>query len=350
MFVVVRRARGRSYERVQRDFRERFNRDHPHRNTIHYNYMKYLEWGTSYNRCEYNSGRRRTARVNANIEAVRNAIEGVHRLPISARRNGLGIPKSSFNRITLRELNFHPYRIRIRHALQEGDFHRRLQFCYWFLEQCRDPDFIRLVVIGDEAAFSMNGEVNTKNVVRYAPKGEPPAFNYDRSNSREKINVWVGLCGDGTIIGPYYFDGNVNGNEYLQMLNALVIPELALNYLLEFNRLWWFQDGAGPHRHGDVLERLVEIFHNRFVALNHAIEWPARSPDLTPCDFFFWGYLKSQVFTSPPPSIEALRLRITENVDLLRAKPEFILNSFRSMQRRANICIERGGRHVEGQV
>ena len=27
-------------------------------------------------------------------------------------------------------------------------------------------------------------------------------------------------------------------------------------------------------------------------------EWPARSPDLTPCDFFLWGWLKEQVYST----------------------------------------------------
>ena len=28
---------------------------------------------------------------------------------------------------------------------------------------------------------------------------------------------------------------------------------------------------------------------------NRGRDWPARSPDLNPCDFFTWGFLKSKV-------------------------------------------------------
>jgi hypothetical protein len=28
--------------------------------------------------------------------------------------------------------------------------------------------------------------------------------------------------------------------------------------------------------------------------------WPAHSPDLNPCDFFFWGCLKAKVYNSNP--------------------------------------------------
>jgi len=57
--------------------------------------------------------------------------------------------------------------------------------------------------------------------------------------------------------------------------------------------LWWFQDGAAPHMPNDVSARLRELFGGQIVALNFDTEWPPRSPDFTPCDFFLWSYLKS---------------------------------------------------------
>jgi hypothetical protein len=30
--------------------------------------------------------------------------------------------------------------------------------------------------------------------------------------------------------------------------------------------------------------------------------WPPRSPDLTPCDFFLWGFIKDRVFVLPLPA------------------------------------------------
>ena len=49
------------------------------------------------------------------------------------------------------------------------------------------------LVIGDQAAFVMNGNVNSRNIIEYASKGQPPAFHYDKSVSREKLIVWIGL-------------------------------------------------------------------------------------------------------------------------------------------------------------
>ena len=62
-----------------------------------------------------------------------------------------------------------------------------------------------------------------------------------------------------------------------------------------FRDLWWAQDGAPVHGLIEVRGRLNGVFGNdRVIGLGHNVEWPPRSPDLTPCDFFLWGYLKGK--------------------------------------------------------
>ena len=99
-----------------------------------------------------------------------------------------------------------------------------------------------------------------------------------------------------------------------------------------------------------VTNLLDELFDNRVIGLGHQVEWPPRSPDLTPCDFFLWGYLKSKVFISPPDSLDDLRQRITNEFTNLRQKPHIIQSAMRSMARRVYLCIENEGRHVEGRI
>ncbi|KAG8309710.1 hypothetical protein J6590_078314 [Homalodisca vitripennis] len=48
----------------------------------------------------------------------------------------------------------------------------------------------------------------------------------------------------------------------------------------------------------------------------HSANPPPRSPDLTVCDFFLWGYLKEQVYTRSFNNDEELKQSIEE--DLLR--------------------------------
>ena len=202
----------------------------------------------------------------------------------------LGIPSATFNRITRLDLNFHPYQM-IKHLqLLLGDRQRCLQFCQWLLDR---PDrFLEDLLIGDEAGFAMNAMVNTHNIRAYRPRGQPPVeFDYQRNNSRLKVTTWVGLMGNGTILGPVFFDENVNGPRYLAMINEQVVPALANERRDRrqgngrFRRVWWAQDGAPCHRNRATTDRLIELFGERVIALNRPVEWPPGSPELTPLDF-----------------------------------------------------------------
>ena len=273
--------------------------------TVYRNVTNYNANGTSHNQNPGRSGRRRTRRSAANIEAVRHAFQNHPDGTISSRRNGLGIPLATFNRITQLDLNFHPYQMIKHHQLLPGDRQRRLQFCQWLLDR---PDrILEDLLIGDEAGFAMNAMVNTHNIRAYRPRGQPPVeFGYQRNNSRLKVITWVGLMGNGTILGPVFFDENVNGPRYLAMINEQVVPALASErgYRRQgngrFRRVWWAQDGAPCHRNRATTDRLTELFGERVIALNRPVEWPPRSPDLTPLDFSLWGHLKSRLQPDRP--------------------------------------------------
>ena len=81
------------------------------------------------------------------------------------------------------------------------------------------------------------------------------------------------------------------------------------------------QDGAPCHRTNIVRNRLREVFGNRIIGLGHSVEWPPRSPDLTPCDFL-WGYLKNKVYERPPTDPQDLRDRIGRHVAELSDHPD----------------------------
>jgi len=53
-----------------------------------------------------------------------------------------------------------------------------------------------------------------------------------------------------------------------------------------------------------------ELFGNRVISRFGDILWPPRSPDLSVCDFFLWGYLKNRVYTTRPRTLDELKQRI----------------------------------------
>ena len=246
----------------------------------------------------------------------------------------------------------YPYQMIRRHELFPVDHARRLAFCNWFLE--RPPRFLESLVIGDEACFCMNSSLSTHNILQYAPRGEKPVeFSYEKKDCRQKLTVWIGMIGDGTLSGPFFFQQNINGERYLQMINDQIVPVLDEGERFRrqqngrFRHLWWAQDGAPLHRSRDVMARLQELFGDRIVALNQPVEWPPRSPDLTPWTSSCGGTFKAKVVQSPPANLIELQERITREANDLREDRQLLCRVFRGMLHRAEKCLERRGGHVE---
>ena len=64
------------------------------------------------------------------------------------------------------------------------------------------------------------------------------------------------------------------------------------------------QDGAPPHWALDVRAYLNNELENYWMGRAAAADgvlllWPPRSPDLTPLDFFLWGFVKGKVYYPP---------------------------------------------------
>ena len=64
--------------------------------------------------------------------------------------------------------------------------------------------------------------------------------------------------------------------------------------------LIFIQDGALPHFAIVFREWLNAIFFGKWVGRCGSQEWLARSPDLTPVDFFLWGWLKEHFYSIKP--------------------------------------------------
>jgi hypothetical protein len=74
------------------------------------------------------------------------------------------------------------------------------------------------------------------------------------------------------------------------------------------------------------------------------VEWPARSPGLTPLHFYLWGHLKAQVYAEKIRNVEHLRQRIIEACNAIT--PGVIKPVFADCVNRLNLCIKNNGGHV----
>ncbi|XP_022170059.1 uncharacterized protein LOC111033573 [Myzus persicae] len=141
-----------------------------------------------------------------------------------------------------------------------------------------DPLLINHILWTDESKFTNNGILNKQNNLYWS--NENPHCTVP-TNFQTCWGTNVGLIGD------------VCRNIYYQ------------------------QDGAPAHNARIVQELLRVRFGEKFIATHGPVEWPPRSPDLTPLDFFLWGHLKNVVYTDPPINIQDLKNKITHACYLL---------------------------------
>ena len=107
----------------------------------------------------------------------------------------------------------------------------------------------------------------------------------------------------------------------------------------------WFQkDGSIPHISSNILLWLRQRFEDRFISMRCDVEWAPHSPDLTPADFYLWGYLKDRVYENNPQTIGDLKTTITAR---MRAVPiEECVRVTDNFARRLQVCLQ----HQEGRL
>ena len=144
------------------------------------------------------------------------------------------------------------------------------------------------------------------------------------------------------VIGPFFFaEPTISAIVYLDMLEHYSVPQLE-----EFQpRVVFQQDGAPPHWGLVVRNFLDATFPNRWIGRDGPTNWPPRSPDITPLDFFLWGYVKDKVYSTPVADAETLKERIT--AALATVTTEMLENTWREIEFRLDVLRATRGAHVE---
>ena len=161
-----------------------------------------------------------------------------------------------------------------------------------------------------------------------------------------RTTAWAAI-GRHNIYGPFFFDESVNSDRYLVMLRDKFWPALQRSYKEE--EALFMQDGAPPHWAIQVRRWLDEHFPQRWMGRGSPnMPWSPRSPDLSPCDFFMWGFIKSRVYTTRPTDIPDLKLRV--QTAFHEITPDMRQNVVRECHKRLEKVIENSERHIEVSV
>ncbi|GFV48559.1 transposable element Tc3 transposase [Trichonephila clavipes] len=87
------------------------------------------------------------------------------------------------------------------------------------------------------------------------------------------------------------------------MITNFFIPELNNHDVQE---LWFQQDGATCHTARATIDLLKDTFGDNLISRFVPVNWPPRSCDLTPLDYFLWDYVESLVYADKPQTLDHL--------------------------------------------
>ncbi|GFU43181.1 putative transposable element [Trichonephila clavipes] len=182
-------------------------------------------------------------------------------------------------------------------AIHQNHHQARRRFVEWAQNEIAVvPDFHKRIFFSDKAHFWLNGYVNKQNC-RIWSEANPQVY-VETPLHPEKLTVFCALWA-GRIIGPYFFKNDVghkvtvNGDRYRAMITNFFIPEFNNHDVQE---LWFQQDGATCHTAPAKTDLLKDTFGDRLISRFGPVHWPPRFCDLTPLDYFLWGYVKSFVY------------------------------------------------------
>ncbi|GFU35803.1 uncharacterized protein TNCV_1083631 [Trichonephila clavipes] len=188
----------------------------------------------------------------------------------------------------------------------------------------QDPTWGFNILWTDEAHFSLHGDVNNHSCRIWATFN-PHEYTQKPLHS-PKVTAWCGFTGS-FIIGPFFFETQcpvngwitetVNAQHYLMLLRETVVP--------------------------CVFQR--DVREDRIVSRRRRYPWLPRSPDLTPVDFWLWGYLKSHMYLSGPSSLSELKDAIRREVSSIH--PDMLHSAVAGFVTRLECLLPCGGGHLE---
>jgi transposase len=148
----------------------------------------------------------------------------------------VGISKSSVHNLLRKRLRLYPYRLQLLQTLEPADKPQRLQFAHWLLN---NQNILSDILWSDEAYFTLDGVINTHNCRIWSDC--KPDTVLTKSLHSPQLCVWMGLSARYGL-EPFFFEGTVNADRYLQMLQQHVRPQLARKRKL--SSCIFMQDGA----------------------------------------------------------------------------------------------------------
>lgn len=112
-------------------------------------------------------------------------------------------------------VGMHPYHYRKVQELTSIDREPRISLCTWLLSHAEAN-----VLFSDECLFTRVGLFNQRDDHWWSFRN-PMLTRQNSFQHRFSVNVWAGILND-QIVGPYFIEGRLTGENYLNLIRTMV--------------------------------------------------------------------------------------------------------------------------------
>ncbi len=329
---------GWSYSATKSRLQEVFGDRTLHRNRISFWHSSFTN-GRTLLVDQERAHKRRSARTDQNIAAVRDCIAADKKMSVEGIHRQTGVSRSTVHRILRKDLHlvrkaakFVPAVLTPRHLRD------RYEASCSILETLRhNPDFLKTVVTMDESwVYLYDPELKCQSA-EWLPKNAPRPSKPRRGRATGKCLLVSFFDWHGLIHHEYLRNQTIDSDTFIRivgrMQQALRRKRGRVRYLLHM-------DNASPHT-----ARITRLF--LLLTGQRTLTHPARSPDLAPNDFWFYGRLKKGLRGRVFPDLDALEAAVDHEIGQIPSH-EYEECVLRAWPRRWARCLYRDGDYFEG--
>ncbi|GFW61825.1 DUF4817 domain-containing protein [Trichonephila clavipes] len=215
---------------------------------------------------------------------------------------------------------------------------QRFQIVQFYFEN-NGRDFHKRILFSDEAHFWLNGYVNKQNC-RIWSEANPQVYIETPLHPEKLTGALYGLV-ESFFKNDEGHNVTVNGDRYTATITKFFIPELNNHDVQE---LWFRQDGVTCHTARATIDLLKDTFGDCLISRFGPVNWPPISCDLTPLDYFLWGYVKSLVYADKPQTLDHLEDNICRVIADIR--PQMLEKVIENWTSRLDYIRASRGSHI----
>lgn len=290
------------------------------------------------------SRRPRTKMTTLNINMISDMIQRDRRLTLKELSARSGLSKTTVVRIVKKKLDLNRINAKfIPKLLTDEQKQMRVHLCEENLRTyTQEKHFLAKVVTGDESWVRVYEPELKSRSSQWMAKGSRHPQKAKRGRSERKTMLTVFFDSD-DVIHSEFSDATVDTDSYIQTINTLKErirqkrPELWHD-----RRFILHQDNAPSHTSNRTIAHLSHP-DNPIRLLPH----PPYSPDLAPCDYFLFPYLKAQLRGHRFQNVQDLRTAVQR--ELWAIPPQKLARAIADLPSRWRKCVAAEGNFFEGQ-